>query len=247
MEKKKPKIFIVMTAYNVAKTIEKTYRAIPPGSYDEIIVVDDGSSDNTAEIAWKLGLKVVSHEKNKGYGAAQKTLFSYALKFGADIIVLLHPDYQYDPSAVPAITAPLIRDEADIVYASRMLVPGMAKQGGMPWWKRIGNRLLTGFFNVMLSIHLTDIATGYIAYKRTVLESIPFMEDDDLSCFDGQIIIQAAKRRFRLLEIAIPTRYEDQQISLNFSNAIKCGIRLFTEVIIYKLTQFKILHFKRFS
>lgn len=236
-----------MTAYNVAKTIEKTYRAIPPGSYDEILVVDDGSSDNTAEIAWKLGLKVVSHEKNKGYGAAQKTLFNQALRFGADIIVLLHPDYQYDPSAVPAITAPLLRDEADLVYASRMLVPGMAKAGGMPWWKRIGNRALTKFFNVMLSIHLTDVATGYIAYKRKVLESIPFMENDNRYCFDEQVIIQAAKRKFRMAEIAIPSRYEDKQTSLNFLKAVKYGARLFGEVIIYKLHQLKIVPAKRFS
>jgi len=247
VDKKKPKVFIVMTAYNVAKTIERTYRAIPSGSYDEIIVVDDGSSDNTAEVAWNLGLRVVSHEKNKGYGATQKTLFEHALKFGADIVVLLHPDYQYDPGAVPAIVKPLAEDKADVVYASRMLVEGTAKQGGMPLWKRMGNKALTGFFNTMLSIHITDAATGYIAYSRKVLESIPWSYNDDRYCFDEQVIIQIAKKGFRIAEIPIPSNYEDKSTSINFKKAVKYGARLFGEMMIYKLNKAGLLETKRFS
>lgn len=236
-----------MPAYKAAKTIEKTYQEIPQGSYDEILVVDDFSPDDTIEVARKLGLRVIPHEKNRGYGANQKTCYAHALKEGADIVVMLHPDYQYDPNAIPAITKPLLEDTADTVYASRMLVPGMAKTGGMPFWKRAGNRALTGFFNIMLSINLTDAATGYIAYSRKVLESIPFMENDDGFRFDEEVIMQVATKKFRIAEIPIPSRYENESSSIRFGKSVKYGAGLFGEMMLCKLSQWRLIKTKRFS
>lgn len=244
--KKKQKVIVVMPAYNAAKTIEKTYKAIPKGSYDSIIVVDDCSRDNTVEIAKKIGLRVIVHEKNKGYGANQKTCYTAALKEGADIVVLLHPDFQYDPTLVPEMVKPIKENRADVVYGSRMLMRGMAIKGGMPFWKRVGNFLLTAYMNLMLGIRLTDSATGYIAYSRKVLESIPFMHNHDGFCFDEEAMIQCAKRRFRMVEIPIPTRYKDDSSSIGFKKAVKYGITLFLEIFFYKLQQLHFLKLKKF-
>jgi glycosyltransferase involved in cell wall biosynthesis len=224
------KVIIVMPAYNAAKTLEKTYNAIPKKSYDDIILVDDCSRDNTIEVAEKLKLNVIVHKKNKGYGANQKTCYMAALKKGADIIVLLHPDFQYDPALVPEMTKPIKDGNADVVYGSRMLVRGMAKKGGMRLWRRAGNFLLTVYMNMMIGTELTDSATGYIAYSRKVLEAIPFMQNDDGFCFDEEVIIQCAKRKFRMTEIPIPTRYGEESSSISFKKAIMYGMSLFFKI-----------------
>ena len=237
---KKQKVIVVMPAYKAEKTLEKTYRAIPKGSYDEVIVVDDHSPDNTVKIAKKLGLKVIVHEKNKGYGANQKTCYTAALKDGAEIVVMVHPDFQYDPKLVPEITKPIREGKADVVYGSRMLQKGGAQKGGMPRYKQVGNFLLTSFFNFMLNTHLTDAATGYISYNKNVLKSIHFMRNDDGFTFDEEVIIQIAAKRFRIAEIPIPTKYEDDSSSIDFWKSVKYGISLFTKVLRYKLHQYRI-------
>ena len=244
---KKQKIIIVMPAYNAEKTLEKTYRAIPKGSYDDIILVDDCSKDNTVKVAKKLGLNIIVHKKNKGYGANQKTCFKAALKQGADIVVLLHPDFQYDPSLVPEMTKPIKQNKADVVYGSRIIKKGLARKGGMPSYKRIGNFFLTKYMNMMLGTKLTDAATGYIAYSRKVLESIPFEYNDNGFCFDEEAIIQCAKRKFRMAEIPVPTRYEKDSSSIAFKKAVKYGTTLFYEILLYKLQRLHLIKTKKFS
>lgn len=233
MEKKK--VTVVMPAYFAEKTLEKTYKDIPKTYVDEIILVDDASKDKTVEIAKKLGLNVIVHKKNKGYGANQKTCYIAALKGKADIIVLLHPDYQYDPKKIPRLIKPIQEDNADVVYGSRMLTKGGAKRGGMPWWKRLGNRALTLYFKLFLKIKITDAATGYIAYSRKVLETIPFMRNSNGMTFDEEAMIQIASKKFRIAEIPIPTKYEDASSSTSFPNCIKYGMRLFWKIVRYKL------------
>ncbi|MBS3098338.1 glycosyltransferase family 2 protein [Candidatus Woesearchaeota archaeon] len=232
---KKKKVAVVMPAYFAEQTLEKTYRDIPKKYVDDIILVDDASKDNTVKIAKKLGLTVVVHEKNKGYGANQKTCYKTALKRGADIIVLLHPDYQYDPKKIPEMIKPLQEGKADAVYGSRMLAKGGAAKGGMPAYKRIGNFFLTTFMNVTLGTKFTDAATGYIAYSRKVLEKIAIEKLSDGFTFDEEAIIQCAANKFRIKEIPIPTRYEVESSSISFSRSIEYGWNIFKEIIKSKL------------
>ena len=247
-KKKKEKVIVIMPAYNAAKTLKKTYDDIPKKYADEIILVDDCSIDNTVEIAKKIGIdKVIRHDKNKGYGANQKTCYQTALKDGADIIVMIHPDYQYDPRKLPEIIKPIQEGRADVVYGSRMLIRGMAKKGGMPLWKRAGNFLLTAYMNVMIGSELTDSATGYIAYSKKVLESIPFEYNDDGFCFDEEAIIQCADRKFSMAEVPIPTRYETDSSSISLKKSIKYCATLLFEIAKYKLHQFGIMRFKQFK
>ena len=244
--KEKKKIIIVMPAYNAEKTVEKTFYAIPEGSYDEIILVNDCSKDNTSEVAKKLGIRVIEHETNKGYGGNQKTCYTEALKSGADVIIMLHPDFQYDPTLVPTISKPIIENVADIVYGSRMLLRNSALEGGMPLWKRFGNFVLTAFMNLMLGTKLTDAATGYIAYSRKVLETIPFLENDDGFCFDEEAIIQCANKKFRMAEIPIPSRYEDDSSSIEFKKSVRYGATLFYETLLYRLQKIGLINLKKF-
>ncbi len=243
MVKRKLKVIVVMPAYNAEKTVEDTYRDIPKEYIDEVILVDDCSKDNTVEIAKKLGLKVIVHEKNKGYGANQKTCYIKALKDKADIIVLLHPDYQYDPKKIPELIKPIQEDKADVVYGSRMLVRGMAKKGEMPWWKRLGNRALTLYFKLFLKIKITDAATGYIAYSRNVLETIPFTRNSNGMTFDEGAMIQVVSKNFRITEIPIPTKYEDASSSTSFPTCVKYGLNLFWKIIRYKLHKHRIIKY----
>jgi len=245
--KKKKKVIVVMPAYNAAKILEKTYSDIPKKFVDGIILVDDCSKDDTVEISKRLGIKTIVHKKNKGYGGNQKTCYKNALKDGAEIIIMLHPDYQYDPKKIPEIIKPIQQDKADVVYGSRMLVRYMAKKGGMPLWKRTGNFLLTAYMNLMIGTDLTDSATGYIAYSKKVLESIPFEYNDDGFCFDEEAIIQCANRKFRMVEVPIPTRYDDFSSSIDLKKSIKYGITLLFKIMQYKLHQFRIIRFKQFE
>ncbi|GAG04409.1 unnamed protein product, partial [marine sediment metagenome] len=231
-------------AYNAEQTLEKTYKDIPKKYVDDVILVDDASKDDTVKISRKLGIKTIVHKKNKGYGANQKTCYKAALKQGADIIILLHPDYQYDPKRIPAMVKPIKEGKADIVYGSRMLIEGDAKKGGMPTYKRIGNRTLTIYFNIMLGTKLTDSATGYIAYSRKVLETIPFLRNDDGFKFDEETIIQCVDRGFRMTEIPIPSRYEDESSSISFRKAAKYGFGLFIKVLSYKLQRYSTIKHK---
>lgn len=240
MQKKKLNVIVVMPAYNAEKTLEKTYNDIPKGYVSEVILVDDCSNDDTIKIAKKLGLIVIVHKKNKGYGANQKTCYKYALGKNAEIIVLLHPDYQYDPKKIPKLIKPLKEGKADVVYGSRMLIKGAAKKGGMPWWKRIGNMALTLYFKIFLNIKLTDVATGYIAYSRKVLEVIPFHKNSDGFTFDEEAMIQVVAKKFKIAEIPIPTRYEDDSSSTSFPVCMRYGLNLFWKIIRYKLHKYGI-------
>lgn len=236
-----------MPAYNAEKTLKKTYFKIPKEYRKNIILTDDYSSDRTIEIAKKIGIKIIQHKKNKGYGANQKTCFNAALKEGADIIVMLHPDYQYDPKKIPEMIEPIKKGEADVVYGSRMLIRGSAKKGGMPFYKRIGNFILTTYMNFMLGTKITDSATGYIAYSSKVLKKIYYKYNHDGFCFDEETMIQIAESKSRITEIPIPVRYEEISSSISLKKSIKYGITLFFKMLQYKLHQSGIWRFKKFN
>lgn len=245
--KKKDKVIVVMPAYNAAKTLKKVYDDIPKHYVDGIILVDDCSKDNTVEIAKKLGLKVIIHSVNKGYGGNQKTCYKNALKQGASIIVLLHPDYQYDPKKIPELIKPIKNGKADVVYGSRTLIKGGAKKGGMVLYKRIGNFLLTHFLNFTLNIKMTDAATGYIAYKSNVLNEVPFAYNSDGFTFDEEMMIQCAVRNYRIAEVPIPTRYDDDSSSISFLKSVKYGAIIVKEIMRYELHKYKIRKDPRFG
>jgi glycosyltransferase involved in cell wall biosynthesis len=222
-EKQKPKVIVVMPAYNAAKTLERTYRDIPPGVVDHVILVDDVSRDETVEIAQRLGLEVVVHIQNKGYGGNQKTCYIEALKQGADIVVMLHPDYQYDSTLIPELIEPIAEGRADMMLGSRLLGGGTLA-GGMPFYKYASNRFLTACENLVLCQHLSECHTGFRAYSRRVLETIPFVLNSDNFLFDTQVIIQVVAFGFRIGEIGVPTRYFKEASSVNFRNSVRYGL-----------------------
>ncbi len=211
-----------MPAYNAAKTLERTIKEIPENSFDEIIVVDDASSDGTFELAKKLNVTVIKHEKNYGYGANQKTCYQEALKHGADIIIMLHADYQYDPQLIPLLKRALIENEADCVLASRML--GDPLKGGMPLYKFIGNKGLTAVENFILRTNFSEFHTGYRAFTRDALLSVNFKQNSDGFLFDNEIIIQLVKQKMKIIEIPTTTRYAYDSSSVNLWESIKYGL-----------------------
>lgn len=218
-----PKVIVVMPAYNAAKTLERTYGDIPAGVVDKVILVDDVSSDETVEVARQLNLDVVVHVQNRGYGGNQKTCYIKALQDGADIVVMLHPDYQYDATLVPEMIAPIIAGKADMVLGSRLLNGG-ALRGGMPIWKFVSNRFLTITENTILGTKLSEAHTGFRAYSRKLLQTIPFLLNSDDFVFDSEVIAQAVAFGFRLTEIAVPTRYFKEASSVNFRRSVTYGL-----------------------
>ncbi|HEY5630213.1 MAG TPA: glycosyltransferase family 2 protein [Candidatus Limnocylindrales bacterium] len=218
-----PRIVIVMPAYNAAKTLERTYADIPHDIVHHVILVDDVSRDETVEVAHKLGLEVISHRQNLGYGGNQKTCYDRALEWGADVVVMLHPDYQYDATRIPALVAPIVAGETDLMLGSRFLGDPLA--GGMPRWKYISNRFLTGVENVAFGLHLSEYHTGLRAYSRRLLETIPYRLNSDDFVFDQDLIAQVvAARGFAIGEIAVPTRYFDEASSVNFKRSVVYGL-----------------------
>src|SRR5438132_7854133 len=205
-EARKPKVVVVMPAYNAGRTLRMTYEELPKDTVSMVILVDDGSTDGTLEVARQLGLEIFVHNRNYGYGANQKTCYAEALRAGADIVVMVHPDYQYDPRLVPQIIEPIVRGEADVVLGSR-LKSGSALAQGMPWWKYISNRFLTGAENRVFGLDLSEYHTGYRAFRREVLETVNFAANSDSFIFDQEIIAQGVASGFRIGEIAVPTRY----------------------------------------
>ncbi|MFM8725838.1 MAG: glycosyltransferase family 2 protein [Planctomycetaceae bacterium] len=220
----KPRIVAVMPAYNAETTLERTVGDIPAGTVDEIILVDDCSRDRTVEVALRLGLTVIQHQRNTGYGGNQKTCYTEALRRGADIVVMIHPDYQYDSRVIP-VAAELIRlGNVDFVMGSRIRTRAEALEGGMPVWKYIANRCLTIFENVILGQNLGDFHSGFRAYRREVLETVPWSLNSDDFVFDTQFLAQSVFFGFRLGDIPVPVRYFAEASSINFRRSTRYGL-----------------------
>jgi glycosyltransferase involved in cell wall biosynthesis len=221
----KPKVVVVMPAYNAGKTLRMTYAELPHDVVDLVILVDDGSSDETIQVARELGLELFIHNRNYGYGANQKTCYREALRAGAELIVMVHPDYQYDPTLLPQIIAPIERGEADVVLGSRLLGGHPVKQG-MPWWKYISNRFLTWCENKVFGLNLAEYHTGYRAYRREVLESVNVEMNSDNFIFDQEIMAQFVEIRARIGEVPVPTRYFPQASSASFFQSSIYGLSI---------------------
>jgi len=224
------KVIVVMPAYNAGKTLIKTYNEIPKDVVDEIILTDDASRDNTLEVAKKLNISTIIHESNKGYGANQKTCYTEALKLNPDIIIMLHPDYQYTPKLITAMASMIAVDEYDVIFASRILGRG-ALEGGMPLYKYIANRILTLLENYILGHKLTEYHTGYRAFSSEVLKNIPFLKNSDDFVFDNQIIEQIFYFDYRIGEISCPTKYFPEASSINFRRSIKYGFGVLNTIL----------------
>jgi glycosyltransferase involved in cell wall biosynthesis len=228
------KVVVVLPAYNAGKTLEATYRKIPKGIVDDIILVDDCSSDNTVEVAERLGIPVILHEKNQGYGGNQKTCYTEALKRGADIIVMLHPDYQYPPELVTAMAALISSGIFDVVLGSRIL-GGYALKGGMPYYKYVFNRLLTFVQNVFTGQKLSEYHTGYRAFSSKVLSELPILENSDDFIFDNQILMQIFFFNLKIGEITASCSYNKDCSSINLRRSIAYGFGVLSNTLKYVL------------
>jgi glycosyltransferase involved in cell wall biosynthesis len=234
------KIIVVLPAYNAASTLSKTYKEIPMDIVDDVIIVDDASKDNTVEEAKKLGIKhIVKHDNNKGYGGNQKTCYNHAMKLGADIVIMLHPDYQYTPLLIPAIASIIANDLYPVVIASRILGKG-ALRGGMPYYKYFANRFLTFFQNLLMNQKLSEYHTGYRAFRKDVLETIPFMKNSDDFIFDNQMLAQVFYFGFDVCEVTCPTKYEKDSSSINFKRSVTYGLGVLRTSVLYLLVRLKI-------
>lgn len=242
----KLKVVVVMPAYNAARTLERTYNDIPPQTVDEVILVDDVSEDETVDIARQLGLKVVIHIQNRGYGGNQKTCYIEALRDDADIIIMLHPDYQYDSTCIPDLIAPIERGEVDMMIGSRLL-SGDTLAGGMPMWKYLSNRFLTAVENLTLGQHLSEMHSGFRAYSRQLLETIPFVLNSDNFVFDTEVIAQAVAFGFRIGEIAVPTRYFAEASSVNFRRSVEYGLSTLCVMGRYSLHRTHLRRYRQFE
>ena len=217
------RIVVVMPAYNAAQTLERTYADIPHDLVGRIVLVDDVSRDETVEIAKRLGLDVIVHRQNRGYGGNQKTCYDAALDLGAEVVVMLHPDYQYDATRIPALVEPILRGDADLMLGSRFL--GDPRAGGMPGWKFVSNRFLTGLENRAFGLRLSEYHTGFRAYSRRLLETIPYHRNSDDFVFDQELVAQVvAAGGFRIGEIAVPTRYFEEESSVGFRRSVVYGL-----------------------
>jgi glycosyltransferase involved in cell wall biosynthesis len=221
---RRPKVIVVMPAYNAAKTVERTYHDIPKQWVDEVILVDDVSKDETVEVARRLPIHVVVHRENKGYGGNQKTCYTEALLKGAEVVVMLHPDYQYDSRLIPQMVSPILDGHADFVMGSRIIGEGALK-GGMPWWKFLANRLLTMGENIILNRKFSDLHTGFRAYSRRLLMDVPYVLNSDDFVFDSQMIAQANYRGYTTTEVPIPTRYFAEASSVSFKTSTIYGLK----------------------
>jgi glycosyltransferase involved in cell wall biosynthesis len=231
----RPRVVVVMPAYNAARTLERTYADIPHDLIERIILVDDVSRDTTVEVARQLGLDVVIHQQNLGYGGNQKTCYDVALMLGAQVVVMLHPDYQYDATRIPDLVSPILAGRADLMLGSRFLGDPLA--GGMPRWKYLANRFLTGVENAAFGLRLSEYHTGLRAYSRRLLETIPYRLNSNDFVFDQELIAQvvAAGMRARIGEIAVPTRYFEEASSVGFRRSVVYGLSTLRVVARYLL------------
>ena len=242
-----PKVVVVMPAYNAGRTLRMTYEELPKDTVNLVILVDDGSTDQTLEIARELGLEIFVHYKNYGYGANQKTCYTEALKAGADVVVMVHPDYQYDPTLVPQIIEPIVKGQADFVLGSRLKGGGSAIQQGMPWWKYVSNRFLTGVENKAFGLGLSEYHTGYRAFSREVLDTVNFRMNSDGFVFDQEIVAQAVAGQFRIAEIAVPVRYFPEASTASFRASCVYGLNILWVVARYLLHRLGIKRSRRLS
>jgi glycosyltransferase involved in cell wall biosynthesis len=234
------KIIVVMPAYNAEKTLLKTYNEIPFEIVDDVILVDDASYDRTSEIAKSMGIKTIIHETNLGYGANQKTCYRTALELGADIIIMVHPDYQYTPKLIPALASMIAYGEFDAVLASRILGIG-ALQGGMPLYKYIANRFLTLFENLLLNHKLSEYHTGYRAFSRKILERLPLENNSNDFLFDNQMLAQIIWFDYRIGEVSCPTKYFPESSSINFRRSLMYGLGVLKTSLQFRLQKWGIL------
>jgi len=221
---RKHKIIAVLPAYNAERTLAATIADFPPGCVDEILLVDDGSKDRTVEIARAMGLTVIVHAKNRGYGGNQKTCYQYALEHGYDVVVMIHPDYQYDSRVIPHAVGIIELGICDVILGNRVRTRAEAVACGMPWWKYFANRGLTLIENVALGQNLGEFHSGFRVYRRRVLETVPFQNNSDDFVFDTQFLVQAVRFGFRLGDVPVPVRYFDEASSINFRRSTKYGL-----------------------
>ena len=218
------KVIVVMPAYNAAETLADTYKNIPPDCVDKVILVDDGSIDETVKVAQELDLELIVHPHNAGYGANQKTCYMEALRQGAEIVIMLHPDGQYDPKIIPEMIAAIRDGRGDFVMGSRFLPPSSAKEGGMPTYKYLANRFLTTAENLVMGTNLSECHTGYRAYSRDLLEAVPFLRNSNNFVFDTEMIFQAHHFGFDFAEVPVETKYFNEASSISFLASTQYGL-----------------------
>ncbi len=235
-----------MPAYNAESTVEKTFRDIPEGFVDEVVLVDDASRDQTADVARRLGMHVLRHPKNRGYGGNQKTCYREALRLGGDVVVMLHPDYQYSPKLVVAMSSMIASGQYDVVLGSRILC-GSALAGGMPIYKYLMNRILTLVQNVLMGAKVSEYHTGYRAFSGRVLQTLPLEENSDDFVFDNEMLAQAFYFGFNVGELSCPTRYEPESSSISLSRSIKYGFGVIGTTVRYRLQKWRLGHFPIFD
>jgi glycosyltransferase involved in cell wall biosynthesis len=230
------KVVVVMPAYNAAKTLEQTHAELPHDVVDAVILTDDASKDDTAAIAERLGLRVLRHDRNRGYGGNQKTCYREALGLGADIVVMVHPDYQYSPRLVTAMASMIVSGHYDLVLGSRIL-DGRARAGGMPFYKYVANRGLTAVENLLCGAKLSEYHTGFRAYSRALLEAVPFEKNSDDFVFDNQLIVQALYFGFSIGELSCPARYFEEASSISFRRSTIYGLGVLGAAARYRVAK----------
>lgn len=242
-----PRVLVVMPAYNAALTVAATCDAIPRDLVSDVLLVDDGSRDATLEVAVRLGLRTISLPHNVGYGGNQKVCYLEALRQAADVVVMLHPDGQYDPTLLPELIEPILAGEAEMVLGSRMLIPGGARRGRMPLYRYVSNKALTRIENAMLGTSFSELHTGYRAYSRKFLETVPFMRNSDDFVFDSQVIAQAVAFGQRIVEVPITTRYFAEASSTSMRANIRYGLGTLWAVTRFRLHRSGVLPSRLFA
>ncbi len=246
-KKKINKVIVVMPAYNAEKTLEKTYKDIPKGIVDEVILNDDASTDNTVDIAKKMGITTICHKENKGYGANQKTCYNIALKREADVVIMIHPDYQYDSSLIPFALGFLEKGICDVIIGSRIRTRREVLDGGMPIYKYLSNRLLTFLENIILGQNLGDFHSGFRAYTQKVLKTIPYENNSNDFVFDSEFLAQSSYFGLKIGDIPIPCRYFEEASSINIRRSIKYGIQTLLVMMKYIIQKSQLWKFKIFT